>query len=173
MLLFRTFVPAQDSKYTEYEVKAAYLVNFTKFITWPKEAFNSDSSPFIIGIYGKDNLGRILQKMLADKRINGRIPIIKVFTSPEEISTCNILFVSGVNRQEMIEVLKKVKDKSVLTVGDNISEFCESGGMINFTHQYSKHRFEINTNASEREKIRISPKILALSKIVTEDEIKF
>lgn len=163
----------QEPKYSEYEVKAAYIVNFTKFVNWPKEAFHSDNSPFIIGIYGKDPLGRILQRMLADKRIYGRIPIIKIFTKPEEISTCNILFFSGVNRQEMLEALKRVKGKNVLTVGDNISEFCESGGMINFTHQYSKHRFEVNPNATERENIKISPKLMALSKIVTEDEIKF
>jgi hypothetical protein len=163
----------QDPKYTEHEVKAAYIVNFTKFVTWPKESFVSENSPFIIGIYGKDNIGRILQKMLAGKRVFGRIPIIKIFNSPEEISSCNILFISGVNRQEMLEALKKVKGKNVLTIGDNISEFCESGGMINFTHQLAKHRFEVNTNSCDRENIRISPKLIALAKIVTEDEIKF
>jgi len=164
---------AQDTQYNEYEVKAAYIVNFSKFVTWPDEAFSSESSPFVIGVYKNEQISTYLKKMLLNKRILGRMPIIKNFSKPEDISKCQILFIGKVDKQELNEIYKKVKDQPVLTVGDNISEFCESGGMINFTHQYSKYRFEINNNAATKAKIKISSKLLALAKIVTEDEIKF
>lgn len=158
----------QAPQYTEYEVKAAYIFNFTKFINWPKTTFSLSNPPFVVGIYGDDPFGLILVKFFEGRTIKGRKLIIEHYYKPEDINNCNVLFISKINKLELTDVINVVQEKSILTIGDNIQEFCESGGMINFTKQYSKHRFEINNNAANKADLTISSKLLSLAKIIKE-----
>ncbi|MFH2096548.1 MAG: YfiR family protein [Bacteroidota bacterium] len=160
-------------QFSEYEVKAGYLYNFTKFVTWPEEVFSSEKSPFVIGIYGDDPFGNVLEMVLKDRKILNRNWIIVHYSAPEDIGNCHMLFISGLQKNELIDLLEKIRKKPILTIGNNIEDFCEYGGIINFTGKYSKYRFYINNNSASRNKLVISSKLLMLAKIVTEDEIKF
>jgi len=169
------FIPSVlfSQQYTEYELKAAYIYNFGKFIQWPEETFKNPNDPFIIGIYGQNPFGEILQQTIQNKNLQNRSIVIINVSSIEEASTCHILFISKTNKIQLNQIIQGVGNKPVLTVGDNIPEFCQSGGIINFTSQHSQKRFEINNKASARMLLIISSKLLALSRIVTDDEIKF
>lgn len=172
LLLFcPTFLFSQQ--YTEYELKAAYIYNFGKFVQWPEETFKSVSDPFIIGIYGQNPFGEILQQTIQNKTLQNRSIIIINVTTIEEAATCQILFISKTNKLQLSQITQGIGNKPVLTIGDNIAEFCQTGGIINFTSQHSQKRFEINNKASARIQLIISSKLLALSRIVTDDEIKF
>lgn len=162
-----------SQQYTEYELKAAYLFNFGKFVQWPEQTFKNATDPFIIGVYGTNPFGEILQQTIQNKTLQNRPVIILNISNPLDAVTCHILFISKINKLELNQVLQALTNKPVLTVGDNIDEFCQSGGVINFTGQHSQKRFEINNKASARIQLIISSKLLALSRIVTEDEIKF
>jgi len=156
-------------KYTEYEVKAVFLVNFGKFVELPE----NNSKNIIFGIYGTDPFGEIFQNTsFKNTLIKGKTFNVKKFNSLDEIK-CDILFVSGINKYEMIQLLSRLKNKPVLTVGDNLDEFCEKGGMINFTEKGNRYRFEINNNAALNVNIKISSKLLNLAKIITVNEVKF
>lgn len=160
-------------QYTEYELKAAYLYNFGKFVQWPEQTFKNKTDPFIIGVYGTNPFGEILKQLIQDKTLQNRTVIIINITNLQDVATCHILFISKINKLELNQILQVLTNKPILTVGDNIDEFCQSGGVINFTGQHSQKRFEINNKASARVQLIISSKLLALSRIVTEDEIKF
>lgn len=162
-----------SQKYTEYEVKAAYLYNFVKFVQWPTEAFTSPEAPFVIGIYGEDPFNDILSKAFEGRTLCGRKWIIKHYVKPEEIDDCHLLFVSPVNKYELFYILNAIKKKPILTVGDKIDGFCEMGGIIDFTKQRAKYRFQINNGAAIRVGISISSKLLSLSEIIVENEVKF
>ena len=162
-----------SQQYTEYELKAAYIYNFGKFVQWPEETFKSPSDPFIIGIYGQNPFGDILQQTIQNKTLQNRSIIIVNVTTIEEAATCQILFIGKTNKLQLSQINQGLGNKPVLTVGDNIPEFCQTGGIINFTSQHSQKRFEINNKASARIQLIISSKLLALSRIVTDDEIKF
>jgi hypothetical protein len=164
---------AHSQQYTEYELKAAYLFNFGKFVQWPEETFKKPTDPFIIGIYGNDPFGNILQQTIQNKTLQNRQIIIINITNIEDASLCQILFICKTNKFYLNKILQNISNKPILTVGDNIEDFCESGGIINFTGQHSQKRFEINNKASTRVLLTISSKLLALSRIVTDDEIKF
>jgi len=164
--------PINAQQYTEYEVRAAYLFNFAKFVQWTEKSFKTPTTSFVIGIYGKNQFESILAKTLQGRTINNRNIIIKYYKSKKEID-CNILFVSELNKLELIELISYLKNKPILTVGDNIDEFCELGGMINFTKQHEKQRFEINNNAALRSKLIINSKLLSLAKIITDNEVEF
>lgn len=160
-------------QYTEYELKAAYIFNFGKFVQWPEEAFKKSTDPFIIGIFGNDPFGEILQQTIQNKTLQNRPIIIINILNIEDASTCHILFICKTNKFNLTQVIQSLNNKPVLTIGDNIEEFCQTGGIINFTGQHSQKRFEINNKASARVSLIISSKLLVLSRIVTEDEIKF
>jgi len=164
---------SKSQQYSEYELKAAYLFNFGKFVQWPDDAFKKPTDPFIIGICGTDPFKDILQQTIQNKTLQNRPVIIINISSIEDAATCHILFICKTNKFQLTRILQSVNNKPVLTAGDNIEDFCQSGGIINFTSQYAKKRFEINNKASTRVLLVISSKLLALSRIVTDDEIKF
>lgn len=162
-----------SQQYTEYELKAAYLFNFGKFIQWPTESFKKTNDPFIIGIYGNNPFGESLQQIIQNKTLQNRPVILININNVEEATTCHILFICKTDKLQLKQLLSDLHNKAVLTVGDNIEEFCQLGGIINFTSQHSQKRFEINNKASARVQLIISSKLLTLSRIVTDDEIKF
>lgn len=150
--------------YTEYELKGGYIFNFPKFVHW-EDAAQSQKHIFVIGLYGEDPIGIILDQIAELKNKSGKYWMINHYSTPEEIDDCKILFISGISNQEFIELMKQVKGKNILTVGDNIEGFCEHGGIINFLSQKSDKPFEINNQAAIKSKIKISPKLLRLAKL--------
>jgi len=164
---------ANAQKYSEYEVKAAYLYNFIKFIQWPATAFETKDSEFVIGIYGYDPFKNTLKEVLANNTVQNRKLVIKYFKTPDEIKNCHLLFISDVDEEELSIIIKKINKTPVLTVGNNIKNFCLLGGIINFTKQDAKHRFVINNNQAVNANLKISSKLLFLAKTISDDEDKF
>ncbi|MCX7861674.1 MAG: YfiR family protein [Bacteroidales bacterium] len=160
-------------QYTEYELKSAYLFNFAKFVEYPEKTFSSSRDPFIIGVYGNDAFLEVLQTIIKGRTVFNR-PVIAISVSmPEEMINCQIIYFSRITITQAILYLEYIGNKPILTVADNVENFCEKGGMINFTPQYSHKRFEINPNAAQRANIVISSKLLSLAKIVNDAEVKF
>jgi hypothetical protein len=114
-----------------------------------------------------------LAQTISDKTLHERKIEIVYCKSPEDAKDCHILFVSKVDKLKLLELFQALSDKPVLTVGDDIEDFCQLGGVVNFTQQHAKKRFEINNKGAAKIRLIISSKLLALARIVTEDEIKF
>lgn len=164
---------SKAQQYTEYEVKAAYIYNFINFIQWPNSAFSSTEAKFVIGIYGYDPFKGILDEVFRNKLLQNREWEIKYFSSVKDISDCHILLISDISQTELITVLEKIKNKPILSIGNQIDNFCDLGGIVNFSKQNEQHRFEINNNQAVNNNLKINPKLLFLSKIISEDENRF
>ena len=154
---------AQDSAVSEYQVKAAYLYNFAKFVEWPAESFSSASAPFEICIFGRDPFGEILQNLIRGKQVNGRSFRIR---SGVAASSCHILFVSTSVTRQFETILQGLQGRSVLIVGES-EGFVERGGMINFVLEGGRVLFEVNQKAAQRAGLKISAKLLSVAKPVT------
>lgn len=165
-------VSSYSQTYTEYEVKAGYIYNFTKFIKWSASSFINNSY-FIIGIYGNESFGKTLENVIRNKTILDKKWTIRYCKQISDIDGCNLLFVDVISKKEMIDILEYTNKKPVLTIGNNLDEFCENGGIINFSGRYYKKRFQINNEAAKRSGFYISSKLLILAQIINEDEIKF
>jgi len=163
----------QAQQYTEFELKSAYLFNFAKFVEFPDNTFSSPKEPFIIGVYGNEPFLDVLQSIIKGRTINNHNVIAILVTRPEDIVNCQIIFFSKITTNQAVYLLEYIGNKPILTVADNIEDFCQKGGMINFTPQYSQKRFEINPNAAKRASITISSKLLILARIVNDAEVKF
>ena len=156
-----------SSEYQEYQVKAAFIYNFAKFVEWPEGAFQNVQAPFIIGILGKDPFGEAMDS-LRDKTISGRRLVIKRFVRVEDLEPCHILFINTVEKQHLSRILKITYPWHVLTVGDK-KGFIESGEVVNFILLENRIRFEINIDAARRAGLKISAQLLKLAKIHKEN----
>jgi hypothetical protein len=155
-------VSAQEAKPSEYQLKAAFLFNFAKFIEWPPEAFAEKESPFIIGILGDNPFGKELERTILGKTVNGRMLEIRTFDSPAEAKKCHILFIGSSENKRLPEVLDNLHGTSVLTVSDWV-HFTKNGGMINFVLESNRIRFRINDQAARGAGLKISSKLLNLA----------
>jgi hypothetical protein len=150
---------------TEYEVKAAFLYNFAKFVEWPAEAFPATNTPITIGIVGKNPFDGVLERSVRNKAIRGRDLIVQQMSSGADpaFKRCHIIFISAGEKGRFAEILENLKDTHALTVSE-ADGFLKSGGMVNFVMEGKKVRFEINDAAAAKAGVRISSKLLNLAK---------
>jgi len=153
---------AQIPQPTEYQLKAAFLYNFAKFIDWPPEAFADDKAPFVFGILGDNPFGNDLEQTVAGKNINERPISVQVFHTAAEATHCQILFISNSEKKHFSEILQSLHGNAVLTVSET-DGFMQTGGMINFLLQDGKVRFQINDDAAKAARLKISSKLLSLA----------
>jgi hypothetical protein len=149
----------------EYEVKAAFLYNFAKFVEWPAEAFDDADAPLTIGVLGEDPFGDTLEQTVKGKTANGRKLAIRRFHKVRDLQPCHILFISSSEKRHLSEILDRLKGSSVLTVGE-VEGFAKRGGVINFFVEDNRIRFEVNVDAAKRAKLKMSSKLLRLARIV-------
>jgi len=146
----------------EYQVKAAFLYNFVKFIDWPVDAFSDSSAPIIIGVVGDDPFGSKIDQVINGKIANGRPLVLKRFPNFKALTFCHILFICSSEKNNLRQALAAA-GAGVLTVGET-ERFTQMGGIINFTIVDNKVRFAINQVAAERAGLKISAKLLNLSR---------
>ncbi len=148
----------------EYQVKAAFLYNFAKFVEWP-DAVSGQGEPLVIVVFGRDPFGPILEHTVWGRKINDRPLVVRHTTRLEELMPCHILFVGSPEKHRLAEVLRLVRNSSVLTVSE-VEDFLELGGAVKFVTEENKVRFAINIEATRRAGLRISSRLLSLAKVI-------
>ncbi|MGA2097940.1 MAG: YfiR family protein [Candidatus Acidiferrum sp.] len=151
---------AQKSKPQEYEVKAAYLYNFGRFVEWPASGNMSDNFP--ICVLGQDPFGSYLDAVIAGEVVNDRKLIAKRIATVREALNCRILFISDSESVRVREILAAVDKTPVLTVSDT-PNFIIAGGMIQFVVVENRIRFSINLAACERASLTPSSQLLKVA----------
>ena len=155
----------QSPRASEYEVKAAFLYNFAKFVEWPSQAFAGSSAALRICLLGRDPFGDALDSIVLDKTVAGH-PIVRVQApSPAEARACHVLFISRSEPETLKPILDRISDLPMLTVSES-RDFLRLGGMINFVVEQDRVRFEINLDAAERHHLKLSSKLLAVARVV-------
>lgn len=155
--------------YGEYEVKAAFLYNFAKFVEWPAEALGGAGEPLVICVLGEDPFGDSLDAVVRGETMNGRPLTIHRTRDLGDLSDCHVLFLPRAERERLPEVLSVLRGKSVLITGEG-DGFLTRGGMIRFVLEESRVRFEINRDAAERSGLKLSSKLLRLARAVYPQE---
>lgn len=161
LCMLNTGVKAQAS--SEYQVKAAFLYNFAKFVDWPAEAFAGSNGMLVIGVIGDDPFGGSLDQAINGKTINGRPLVVRRLRWGQDLRSCHIIFISSSERQRLKQIIESLRGVSVLTVGD-MGQFNQQGGIINFILEANKVRFEINSRGADQARLKVSSKLLSLAK---------
>jgi hypothetical protein len=162
-LIFSGFrSPAQTAEATEYEVKAAFLYNFAKFVDWPAVAGARADSPIVIGVLGENVFHQDLEKILRGKVIQSHPLQFRLLRSAAEATNCEILFISPSEKNHYDKILRNLEGASILTVGET-DQFLEAGGIINFVIVGKNVRFQINNETAKKDRLVISSKLLSLA----------
>jgi hypothetical protein len=168
-MAFGSHAEALDSSdSSEYLIKAGFIYNFAKLVEWPTASFAQPDSPIVIGILGEDPFGATLDRIVADKKINGRgfaVKRVKWSRDFKDLRDCNILFVSSSEKEHIESVIDAMKGLPILTIGD-APGFAKRGGIINFMLEDNKVRFEVNVEAAKHADLTISSRLLTLARIV-------
>jgi len=152
---------ASGQQSIEYEVKAAFLYNFAKFVQWPANTAHS-SSNILFCIIGNDPFGPSIDE-LEKKEIGGRSIRVRRLKTPEESSGCHILFVSESESGDITNLLQMfAQERGLLTVSD-IEGFSRRGGIIEMFLKDGKVRFSVNIAAAGQAGIDMSSKLLRLA----------
>ncbi len=160
LIPFAAFGQAMD----EYQVKAAFIYNFARFVEWPAETADIQA-PLLTCVLGRDPFGHWLKDTIEGKSIDGRKLTVRDISKSAEAGSCQILFVSSAEPKRTWTALAEMKKPGLLTVGE-CGEAREDGAIINFFLEGGRVRFEINTEAAELGKIRISSRLLGLARII-------
>jgi len=158
-----------DQTPTEYQVKAAYLYNFLKFVEWPDDPPGDPHGKWVIGFIGDSPIGGELARLVEGKNVLGRDLQIKKVLAGDSARGCNILFISESEKKRLPSILADLNGSSVLTVAD-MENFISAGGMIQFVVEDARVRVAIDVGAASRAHLKVSSKLLSLARTVTGTE---
>jgi hypothetical protein len=153
---------------TEYQVKAAYLFNFIKFVEWPDASPADTQAKWTIGVVGNSPVGDELSKLVEGKNILGKELQVKTFQATDNLRACNVLFISESEKKHLPTILAGLRGSSVMTVAD-MEHFIDAGGMVQFVVEDARVRISIDVGATGRARLKVSSKLLALARTVTDD----
>jgi hypothetical protein len=146
----------------EYKVKAVFVLNAARFVTWPAGVFPTADSPVVIGILGENPFGPLLAEAVAGETVKGRQIVVRRVSMGD---ACHILFVSRSEQGHLPRVLESAAQSRALTISE-IEGFARNGGMIGLVVQNENVRFEVNPAAVSRANINLDARLLRLAKLV-------
>lgn len=158
---------AQYSAPTVYQVEAAYLYNFGKFVKWPAAYTANQGAAFPICVLGDDRFGNTLQSTVAGKSLDGLPVSVRHIEKPQDAASCRVLFINDDQESHLKGILAALDKDSVLTVS-NISDFSKRGGMIEFVMQGDRVRFAINRTSAEDARLTLESDLLKVAMAVRE-----
>jgi hypothetical protein len=167
LLLF----PEQHLSYaqtvSEYQVKAAYLYNFAKFVEWPVDRFPSATAPIRLCVLNENSFESELRQIANGKTIAGHQVTVVAVQNGDQSRSCHVLFISSSHNRQTRHIIEGLGNTSVLTVGET-KGFIEEGGIVNFVLQDDHVRFQVNNKAANQARLRISSRLLSVAKPVIE-----
>lgn len=162
ILMRAAALPGAESP-SEYQVKAAFLLNFTRFVEWPPTAFADATSPFNICILGEDPFGPALDQIVSGEKVNDHPIVVRRLHGGDGIKGCHVLFVA--EPDPIARTVLAGMGRGVLTVGDG-DRFVQAGGAIGFVMEHRRVRFDINQSAAANASLKLSSRLLSVARTV-------
>jgi hypothetical protein len=163
-LLLMMSLGGQGAASREYQIKAAMLFNFVQFVEWPSDAFPASNSPLVIAIMNPNPFGDVIDELVSGKTANGRSIVVRHCDTSDQIQGCQALYVPAARIADLDEIMHKIADKPVLSVGET-DAFPWAGGIMKFYLEENKIRFEVNPDAAAHARLQISSKLMKLATI--------
>ena len=150
---------------TEYQVKAVFVYNFSRFVEWPPQTFTTPNEPFVIGILGSDPFGTRLDEAVRGEQIDQHPLLVRRFRSVDEIGDCRILYIDRSESAQLQQILAALDHRNTLTVSD-LDDSSQRGVMVQFATENNRIRLRINVESARAAGLTISSKLLRSADIV-------
>jgi hypothetical protein len=149
----------------EYELKAVFLLNFSRFVEWPASAFGAPDAPFVLCVLGHDPFGVALDAAVEGETIGEHTMTVRRVGGAAEASGCHILFVHRTERMRLGQALAVLKNASTLTVSD-LDRNAPRGEVIRFVMDKDRIRLRIDVEAARAAGLQVSSKLLRAAEVV-------
>lgn len=159
VVLLPNAAQADGAAVDEYALKAAFLFNFTRFVEWPDDAFESADSPFRICVLGTDPFGARLDA-LASRRVGGRAIAIERDVLPERLPRCQIAYFGA----DTAATLRDADAPRTLTVASGRG-FARDGGMVALVTGRGRVQLHVNLASIQRSALKFSAKLLEVAEV--------
>ena len=150
----------------ESKIKAAFVVNFARFINWPADVLDDKAAPLVICTVGveEDNQSFV---GVESKKIKGHPVVLQVFNTLKGSSgaPCQLLYVKGVDQNSLQSYLEHGDPTPVVTIGES-EGFARLGGTIEFVKIKDRLSFKINNSAAKERRLQINASLLDLAEEV-------
>ena len=156
---------AAEAPVREHDLKAAYLINFIRFTSWPESGNVQSQEPLVVGILGEDLFGEALPVLLERQRSHGRELMVRRVSEADDLGSLQVLFISKSVGPRYAQVLTRLRNTPVLTVGEN-EGFARHGGMIGLALSDGTIQFDVNAEAVRQAGLQLSSKVLAVARQV-------
>lgn len=153
---------AQSQPRNEYEVKAMFIYNFSRYIQWDTADENEE---FVIAVIGKTRITPFLTDFFREKKVNGKKARIVAVEQVDDLPPCHVLFIGAGMSKSLPELLERTSDQNVLTISET-DGYAHNGVSINFIEQNRKIKFEINRNTLQNASLKASSHLLKLAILV-------
>lgn len=141
-------------------VRTAFLYNLTKYVNW-----QTAQKQIVIGYLGTRDLGPGFVKVLEGKNVDGRTIHVLLYPAAVDLQHCDVLYVAGMDSGPLRDILNRIRDRRVLTVGDT-ELVPRMGGIVGLVRNGDQIQLEINLDAARAAGFQISSRVLDLAVIV-------
>ena len=146
--------------YSEAAIKAAYLHRFAAYVQWPADA--GRDVPFVIGIYGADDVAEELERLLPGLKIQDRRALVQRVEPGDQLAQLQILFIGSGQMAAARDTLVAAERLPILIVTDDEGGLAR-GGVINFVRVERNVRFEVSLKAAQRNSLKITSGLLSVA----------
>ena len=142
-------------------IRAAMVYNFCKFVDWPKD---EQSENLVLGVMS-DGFDVPDFSSIDGKTVRNLLLEVRTVSSPQDLSECNLLFISQFQGMSMQDAFAESRNESILTISE-IDDFCTKGGVIQMVPRRGKMRFFINRQAADEAGLTLSSQLLKMARII-------
>jgi hypothetical protein len=148
----------------EANVKAVFLYNFAKYVSWPAPTIAERSPQEVrICVTADDAFFSLLKAAVRGEDIDGKPLVPVALEGLDDARTCQILYVGDARTPDARAWLGAVRNSQVLTVADGA---VADAPVIAFVRDQNRIRFDVNRVAAGRHGLHISSKLLRLARQV-------
>ncbi|MCX7087819.1 MAG: YfiR family protein [Methylococcales bacterium] len=148
----------------EYTVKAAMALNLARFTDWPDSALKADDSVINLCVLG-DNVVQDAFLQMDQKKVGHRTLSVIYLSRLRNVDDCQVLYISGLEKNIIIQLLSEIKHKPILTIGEERT-VVDYDGMVNLDTLSGKINIQINLDATKQAGLTISARVLKIATLV-------
>ena len=157
-------VPAATQSVSAPGLKAAYLLNFARFVEWPAEIVPAEA-PLVLCIVNDGAVASALEQAINGRSVQNRSLSVVRLVAGASLPMCHVVYLAASEPKHALDVIAALDGRLVLTVSDT-PRFAQTGGMVELFVEQGRLRIVVNVDALQRAKVRLSSRVLALATIV-------
>jgi hypothetical protein len=162
MLFLNCAAAEGDEISKEYQIKAAFLYNFSKYVEWPARTFADAGSPIVIGVYCPGGFGDVLKQIVTGRQVGGRAIAVRTLATAAEAASAQLIYVCPEYSALWEAVATSTRERPVLVVADS-EHAAIAHGTIAFVLDGDKVRFNIDMDSAGRAGLKVSDQLQKLA----------